>query len=111
MGSHPAGVGLARGGSLRGSMSSCRATNAKALADEVFAVFGVTNVFELREVVLRMRRDAEQAQWCRTDSDTAFASPFGTVRTCRGCGCLVAGGPTACTRCVDGEHPSKETKT
>lgn len=28
MGSHPAGVGLARGGSLRGSMSSCRATNA-----------------------------------------------------------------------------------
>jgi len=35
------------------------------------------------------------------DSDTAFIPPFGTVRVCRGCGCLVAGGPTVCRRCAE----------
>ncbi len=35
------------------------------------------------------------------DSDTAFIPPFGTVRVCRGCGCLVAGGPTSCRRCAE----------
>lgn len=35
--------------------------------------------------------------------DTAYIPPFGTVRKCRGCGCLVAGGPTACGRCAEAE--------
>lgn len=39
-------------------------------------------------------------QWRPIDSDTAFAPPFGTIRACRVCGCLVAGGPTACGRCA-----------
>lgn len=39
-------------------------------------------------------------QWRPTDPNTAFAPPFGTIRVCRACGCLVAGGPTACSRCV-----------
>jgi hypothetical protein len=34
--------------------------------------------------------------------DTAFMPPFGTIRKCRVCGCLVAGGPTACVRCAEG---------
>lgn len=38
-------------------------------------------------------------QW-RPVGDGAFAPPFGTVRACVGCGCLVAGGPTACARCA-----------
>ena len=33
--------------------------------------------------------------------DTAFAPPFGTIRQCRVCGCLVAGGPTSCARCAE----------
>lgn len=40
-------------------------------------------------------------QWRQTDKDAAFAPPFGTIRQCRGCGCLVAGGPTACVRCAE----------
>jgi hypothetical protein len=36
--------------------------------------------------------------------DTAFIPPFGTVRVCRGCGCLVAGGPTICVRCAEKEN-------
>lgn len=44
------------------AQAQAQAKTAKALADEVFAVFGVTNVFELREVVLRMRREAEQQE-------------------------------------------------
>lgn len=39
-------------------------------------------------------------QWHQTSEDTAFALPFGTIRACRVCGCLVAGGPTACVRCA-----------
>jgi len=39
-------------------------------------------------------------QWRPIDGDTAYAPPFGTIRACRVCGCLVAGGPTACVRCV-----------
>lgn len=35
------------------------------------------------------------------DPDTAYIPPFGTIRKCRGCGCLVAGGPTACARCAE----------
>lgn len=40
-------------------------------------------------------------QWRPIDKDTAFAPPFGTIRKCRVCGCLVAGGPTACARCAE----------
>lgn len=40
-------------------------------------------------------------QWRPTDKNTAFAPPFGTIRQCRVCGCLVAGGPTACARCAE----------
>lgn len=39
-------------------------------------------------------------QWRPTSDDTAFAPPFGTIRACLGCGCLVAGGPTNCARCA-----------
>ncbi len=35
--------------------------------------------------------------------DGAFGPPFGTIRVCRVCDCLVAGGPTACVRCVNDE--------
>lgn len=35
--------------------------------------------------------------------DGAFGPPFGTIRVCRVCDCLVAGGPTACVRCVEEE--------
>jgi RNA polymerase subunit RPABC4/transcription elongation factor Spt4 len=49
-------------------------------------------------------------QWRPVDGDTAFAPPFGTVRACLDCGCLVAGGPTRCRRCAadvaPGEAPS-----
>lgn len=41
---------------------------------------------------------ADSGAW-RVVDDGAFASPFGTVRKCRECDCLVAGGPTACGRC------------
>lgn len=40
-------------------------------------------------------------QWRPTTTDTAFAPPFGTIRQCRVCGCLVAGGSTACVRCAE----------
>ena len=40
-------------------------------------------------------------QWRPTATDTAFAPPFGTIRQCRVCGCLVAGGPTVCARCAE----------
>lgn len=43
-------------------------------------------------------------QWRPTTTDTAFAPPFGTIRQCRGCGCLVAGGPSACVRCAKAEN-------
>lgn len=39
-------------------------------------------------------------QWRPVGTDTAFAPPFGAIRACRVCGCLVAGGPTACARCA-----------
>jgi hypothetical protein len=40
-------------------------------------------------------------QWRPTGKDQAFAPPFGTIRQCRVCGCLVAGGTTACVRCAE----------
>ena len=62
--------------------------------------------FECRAVgqaVAGYRRENEVLrgwQWRPTATDTAFAPPFGTIRQCRVCGCLVAGGPTACARCA-----------
>lgn len=50
-----------------------------------------------------------EGSW-RAVGDGAFASPFGTIRACHACGCLVAGGPTACGRCAaatarkEGDH-------
>lgn len=40
-------------------------------------------------------------QWRPVGDDGAFAPPFGTVRACRVCDCLVAGGPTVCGRCAN----------
>lgn len=42
--------------------------------------------------------------WRIVSGDTAFAMPFGTIRECSGCGCLVSGGPTACLRCIDAQQ-------
>lgn len=39
-------------------------------------------------------------QWRPAEGGGAFAPPFGTIRVCRHCGCLVAGGPTVCGRCA-----------
>ena len=39
------------------------------------------------------------------DVATGFWEPFGTVRECINCGCLVAGGPTRCIRCAKGNEP------
>lgn len=46
-------------------------------------------------------------QWHPIDSDTAFAPPFATIRACRHCGCLVAGGPNACGRCANTPEAGK----
>lgn len=43
-------------------------------------------------------------QW-RPVGDGAFAPPFGTIRVCIACGCLVAGGPTRCVRCAKAATP------
>lgn len=52
----------------------------------------------------------EKSYW-HAVGDGAFARPFGTIRVCRGCGCLVAGGPTACARCVrDEEREAASTR-
>lgn len=45
------------------------------------------------------------AAWHKVSEDTAFAMPFGTVRKCLGCGCLVGGGPTRCGRCAEDVKP------
>lgn len=39
-------------------------------------------------------------QWRPCSEDTAFAPPFGTIRQCKGCDSLVAGGPSNCLRCA-----------
>jgi len=46
------------------------------------------------------RVEVAEPDWHAVD-DGAFARPFGTVRKCIDCGCLVAGGPTRCGRCAD----------
>jgi hypothetical protein len=71
---------------------------------------------------LRKDRDEDRAEvpaevhergwrWRPTDEDTAFAPPFGTIRACRSCGCLVSGGPTACGRCVDSWESAQKPVT
>ena len=47
--------------------------------------------------------EATNGWWHSVSDDTAYAHPFGTIRQCCGCGCLVAGGPTACVRCAEAE--------
>jgi len=54
-----------------------------------------------KELLLSAQRIERDWQWRPVDKDTAFAPPFGTIRKCRVCGCLVAGGPTACARCAE----------
>lgn len=56
------------------------------------------------EKLVRLMADMD---WHRV-GDGAFASPFGTIRVCRACGCLVAGGPTACGRCVEKQGAKRE---
>lgn len=58
---------------------------------------------DAQRTVDRIREGGRAALLCvdTIDKDTAFARPFGTIRRCRVCGCLVAGGPTACTRCAE----------
>lgn len=54
-------------------------------------------------------RDVHERGWqWRPVGDGAFAPPFGSIRVCRVCGCLVAGGPTACGRCVASERAADE---
>lgn len=50
-------------------------------------------------------------QWRPVTTDTAFAPPFGTIRECRVCGCLVTGGPTLCVRCGSAGVPPGPTPT
>ncbi len=50
-------------------------------------------------------RLALDACCAKASGDTGFMRPFGTIRKCRGCGCLVAGGPTACARCAEAKAP------
>lgn len=52
------------------------------------------------EAVLSDTVPQSKADWHKTSEDTAFARPFGTIRVCLGCGCLVTGGPTRCVRCA-----------
>lgn len=47
-------------------------------------------------------REVHESGWqWRPVGDGAYAPPFGTIRVCIGCGCLVAGGPTRCNRCAE----------
>lgn len=50
--------------------------------------------------VMRKTLDAFTASHWHPVGDGAHAAPFGTIRVCRSCHCLVAGGPTECGRCV-----------
>jgi len=49
-------------------------------------------------------------QWHPVGEDGAFAPPFGTIRVCIGCGCLVAGGPTRCVRCANDADVDRDVK-
>jgi hypothetical protein len=55
--------------------------------------------------------DPGSAEWRRVSDDTAFAPPFGTIRSCIGCGCLVSGGPTACARCAAAPDSTDDVRT
>lgn len=57
-------------------------------------------------------REVHESGWqWRPVGDGAFAPPFGTIRVCRGCGCLVAGGPTACARCAEAPLAESDAAT
>ena len=83
-----------------------RAGEAERLADERLAHANQLQAdieAEQQAVVGVVPADVHERgwQWRPTATDTAFAPPFGTIRQCRVCGCLVAGGPTACARCAE----------
>lgn len=65
----------------------------------------------LRDLAAKQRDTSEDGrvhlQWTvhKDDADTAFVPIFGTIRVCRHCGCLVAGGPNACTACANAAPP------
>ena len=76
-----------------------------ALIEELAAARRERDDWNARATAMEAERDealsAVAGQWRRVDDDTAFAPPFSTIRVCRHCGCLVAGGPTACNRCAE----------
>ncbi len=52
----------------------------------------------------------EKPDWHQV-GDGAFARPFGTIRVCIECGCLVAGGPTRCVRCAESNSKTSLRET
>lgn len=89
---------------LRDLLESVRAT--------VSHVIAVADSLQSEALGIGKRCDASEVpravhesgwQWRPGGKDTAFAPPFGTVRVCRHCGCLVTGGVTACARCAGGK--------
>jgi hypothetical protein len=97
----------------RGQMDACDQATLRSLAgvdraaliEELAAARRERDDWNARATALESERDealaATAGQWRRVSEDTAFAPPFSTIRVCRGCGCLVAGGPTACNRCAE----------
>jgi len=73
------------------------------MSDEMSPLFKFHKLAKPEDVRLREVVAALECgwQWRPVTTDTAFAPPFGTIRQCQGCGCLVAGGPTACVRCAE----------
>jgi hypothetical protein len=57
-------------------------------------------IAEARAAKSRVASSSDDYTW-HAVGDGALAPPFGTIRVCRGCDCLVAGGPTACRRCAE----------
>lgn len=59
------------------------------------------------EILLDALDDCHSDSDCHGDRDwyaqidSAIARPFGRVRVCARCSCIVAGGPEICGRCVN----------
>lgn len=58
-----------------------------------------------------MSEEARFFNWNSVTEDTAYGPPFGTIRKCQSCCCLVAGGPTSCVRCGSAGAPASPTPT
>jgi hypothetical protein len=65
----------------------------------------------IRFIFARGKAAGAAEGWRKIDDDTAFAPPFGTIRACIDCGCLVAGGPTRCVRCATTPAPQPPAGT